>query len=125
MKETEKALVTVSVEEVLPEQLEGINVIAKVDGDSNGIGFLAKADSVLQAGSNVLEMIPQKGLFKVEVPEGFTLQDLVQVKGDKGAFRGLVKGSNGKMNKPYANSGRRTCRCCHGCWSGVYDRDQR
>lgn len=58
MKETEKALVTVSVEEVLPEQLEGINVIAKVDGDSNGIGFLAKADSVLQAGSNVLEMIP-------------------------------------------------------------------
>ena len=30
MKETEKALVTVSVEEVLPEQLEGINVIAKM-----------------------------------------------------------------------------------------------
>lgn len=97
MKETEKALATVSVEEVLPEQLEGINVIAKIDGDSSGIGFLAKADSVLQAGSNVLEMIPQKGLFKVEVPEGFTLQDLVQVKGDKDAFRGIVKGSNGKM----------------------------
>lgn len=97
MKETEKALVTVSVEEVLPEQLEGINVIAKVDGDSSGIGFLAKVDSVLQAGSNVLEMIPQKGLFKVEVPEGFTLQDLVQVKGDKGAFRGMVKGSNDKV----------------------------
>lgn len=97
MKETEKALATVSVEEVLPEQLEGINVIAKIDGDSSGIGFLAKADSVLQAGSNVLEMIPQKGLFKVEVPEGFTLQDLVQVKGDKDAFRDIVKGSNGKM----------------------------
>lgn len=97
MKETEKALATVSVEEVLPEQLEGINVIAKIDGDSSGIGFLAKADSVLQVGSNVLEMIPQKGLFKVEVPEGFTLQDLVQVKGDKDAFRGIVKGSNGKM----------------------------
>lgn len=97
MKETEKALATVSVEEVLPEQLEGINVIAKIDGDSSGIGFLAKADSVLQTGSNVLEMIPQKGLFKVEVPEGFTLQDLVQVKGDKDAFRGIVKGSNGKM----------------------------
>lgn len=97
MKETEKALATVSVEEVLPEQLEGINVIAKIDGDSSGIGFLAKADSVLRAGSNVLEMIPQKGLFKVEVPEGFTLQDLVQVKGDKDAFRGIVKGSNGKM----------------------------
>lgn len=73
MKETEKALATVSVKEVLPEQLEGINVIAKIDGDSSGIAFLAKADSVLQAGSNVLEMIPQKGLFKVEVPEGFTL----------------------------------------------------
>lgn len=97
MKETEKALVTVSVEEVLPEQLEGINVIAKVDGDSSGIGFLAKADSALQATSSVLEMIPQKGLFKVEVPEGFTLQDLVQVKGEKGTFRGMVKGSNGKM----------------------------
>lgn len=73
MEKSEKALATVSVEEVLPEQLEGINVIAKVDGDSNGIGFFAKADSVLQASSNVLEMIPQKGLFRVEVPEGFTL----------------------------------------------------
>lgn len=97
MEESEKALATVSVEEVLPEQFEGINVIAKVDGDSSGIGYLAKADSVLQAGSNVLEMIPQKGLFKVEVPEGFTLQDLVQVKGENGAFRGVVKGSNGKI----------------------------
>lgn len=97
MEESETALVTVSVNEVLPEQLEGINVIAKVDGDSSGIGFLAKADLALQATSNVLEMIPQKGLFKVGVPEGFTLQDLVQVKGEKGTFRGMVKGSNGKM----------------------------
>lgn len=97
MGESEKELAAVSVNEVLPEQLEGINVIAKVDGDSSGIGFLAKADSALQATSNVLEMIPQKGLFKVEVPEGFTLQDLVQVKGEKGTFRGMVKGSNGKM----------------------------
>lgn len=97
MEKSEKALATVSVEEVLPEQLEGINVIAKVDGDSNGIGFFAKADSVLQASSNVLEVIPQKGLFRVEVPEGFTLQDLVQVKGEKGAFRGMVKGSNDKV----------------------------
>ncbi len=97
MGESEKELAAVSVNGVLPEQLEGINVIAKVDGDSSGIGFLAKADSALQATSNVLEMIPQKGLFKVEVPEGFTLQDLVQVKGEKGTFRGMVKGSNGKM----------------------------
>ena len=73
MGESEKELAAVGVEEVLPEELEGINVIAKVDGDSGGIGFLAKADSVLQVGSSALEMIPQKGLFRVEVPEGFTL----------------------------------------------------
>ena len=77
MGESEKELAAVSVNEVLPEQLEGINVIAKVDGDTSGIGFLTKADSALQATSNVLEMIPQKGLFKVEVPEGFTLQDIL------------------------------------------------
>ena len=136
MKETEKALVTVSVEEVLPEQLEGINVIAKVDGDSSGIGFLAKADSALQATSSVLEMIPQKGLFKVEVPEGFTLQDLVQVKGEKGHFQRYGKGlkwQDGRPGKaysswrdqPHTNSRRWSCRRCHGGWPGVYDRDQR
>lgn len=97
MMEIDKELAAVSVEEVSPEALARMNVIAKVDENSSEIDFVDKADSVLQVASNVIEVIPEKGLFKVEVPEGSTLQDLASVKGDEGAFRAIVKGSDGKI----------------------------
>ncbi len=97
MAGTDKELAAVNVEIVSADELDSINVIAKIEDGSNGIDFLAKADSALQLANNVLEAIPEKGLYKVEVPDGFTLQDLMPAKGDEGAFRAIVKDPKGKM----------------------------
>lgn len=97
MEGTDKGLTAVNVEVLSVEDLDGLHVIAKVESKPNGSNMLARADGALQLASDVLEAIPEKGLFKVEVPDGFTLQDLVPAKGDDGAFRAIVKDSKGKM----------------------------
>lgn len=97
MTETGNEPTAVDVELVSVEDLESMEVIAKVGDKTSEINFLAKADSALQIISDVLETIPEKGLFKVEVPEGFTLQDLAPVKGEEGAFRGIVRSSEKKI----------------------------
>ena len=97
MTETGNEPTAVDVELVSVEDLESMNIIAKVGDKTSEINFLAKADSALQIISDVLETIPEKGLFKVEVPEGFTLQDLAPVKGEEGTFRGIVRNSEKKI----------------------------
>lgn len=97
MADTDKELAAVNVEVLSEEDLDSLRVIAKVESKPNGSNILARADGVLQLASDVLEAIPEKGLFKVEVPDGFTLQDLVPAKGEDGAFRAIVKDSKGKM----------------------------
>lgn len=97
MTEADNEPTAVDVELVSVEDLESMNVIAKVGDKTSEINFLAKADSALQIISDVLETIPEKGLFKVEVPEGFTLQDLAPVKGEEGTFRGIVRNSEKKI----------------------------
>ncbi len=76
MTETGNEPTAVDVELVSVEDLESMEIIAEVGDKTSEINFLAKADSALQIISDALETIPEKGLFKVEVPEGFTLQVL-------------------------------------------------
>ena len=97
MVDTDKELAAVNVEIISAEDLDGLSVVAKVGDKPDASGSLARAGSALQLASDVLESIPEKGLFKVEVPDGFTLQDLIPAKGDEGAFRAIVKDSKGKM----------------------------
>lgn len=97
MTAEDKDLAVVNVEIVSADDLDGMQVLAKVDKESAGIDILAKADSAFQVASDVFESIPEKGLFKVEVPDGFTIQDLAKAKGDEGAYRAVVKGSNNKI----------------------------
>lgn len=92
-----KDLAVVNIEIVSADDLDGTQMLAKVDDGQAGVGLFSKADSALQATSDVLEAIPEKGLFKVEVPEGFTIQDLAKAKGDEGAFRAVVKGPDNKI----------------------------
>lgn len=136
MTETGNEPTAVDVELVSVEDLESMEVIAKVGDKTSEINFLAKADSALQIISDALETIPEKGLFKVEVPEGFTLQDLAPVKGEEGAFGGYReefgkenrrtgKTHGSRQNQPYANS-RSGPRCCgYGGRPSLYDRNQR
>lgn len=66
MTETGNEPTAVDVELVSVEDLESMEVIAKVGDKTSEINFLAKADSALQIISDALETIPEKGLFKVE-----------------------------------------------------------
>ena len=97
MKDNELAPVTVEI--VRPEDLDRISVLGKIDKDnSGGVSLTGKVDAVLGIASNVLDAVEGANLYKVEVPDGYTLQDLIKSSKDDGSLRALVKDANGKLN---------------------------
>lgn len=97
MKDNELAPVTVEI--VKPEELDQISVLGKIDKDnSGGVSLTGKVDAVLGIASNVLDAVEGANLYKVEVPDGYTLQDLIKSSKDDGSLRALVKDANGKLN---------------------------
>ena len=97
MKDNELAPVTVEI--VRPEDLDRISVLGKIDKDnSGGVSLTGKVDAVLGIASNVLDAVEGANLYKVEVPDGYTLQDLIKSPKDDGSLRALVKDANGKLN---------------------------
>ena len=97
VKDNELAPVTVEI--VKPEELDQISVLGKIDKDnSGGVSLTGKVDAVLGIASNVLDAVEGANLYKVEVPDGYTLQDLIKSSKDDGSLRALVKDANGKLN---------------------------
>lgn len=97
VKDNELAPVTVEI--VRPEDLDRISVLGKIDKDnSGGVSLTGKVDAVLGIASNVLDAVEGANLYKVEVPDGYTLQDLIKSSKDDGSLRALVKDANGKLN---------------------------
>ncbi len=97
MKDNELAPVIVEI--VKPEELDQISVLGKIDKDnSGGVSLTGKVDAVLGIASNVLDAVEGANLYKVEVPDGYTLQDLIKSSKDDGSLRALVKDANGKLN---------------------------
>lgn len=97
MKDNELAPVTVEI--VRPEDLDRISILGKIDKDnSGGVSLTGKVDAVLGIASNVLDAVEGANLYKVEVPDGYTLQDLIKSSKDDGSLRALVKDANGKLN---------------------------
>ena len=97
MKDNELAPVTVEI--VRPEDLDRISVLGKIDKDNSGGGSLTgKVDAVLGIASNVLDAVEGANLYKVEVPDGYTLQDLIKSSKDDGSLRAFVIDANGKLN---------------------------
>lgn len=97
MKDNELAPVTVEI--VRPEDLDRISVLGKIDKDnSGGVSLTGKVDAVLGMASNVLDAVEGANLYKVEVPDGYTLQDLIKSSKDDGSLRALVKDANDKLN---------------------------
>lgn len=97
VKDNELAPVTVEI--VRPEDLDRISVLSKIDKDnSGGVSLTGKVDAVLGIASNVLDAVEGANLYKVEVPDGYTLQDLIKSSKDDGSLRALVKDANGKLN---------------------------
>lgn len=97
VKDNELAPATVEI--VRPEDLDRISVLGKIDKDnSGGVSLTGKVDAVLGIASNVLDAVEGANLYKVEVPDGYTLQDLIKSSKDDGSLRALVKDANGKLN---------------------------
>ena len=97
MKDNELAPVIVEI--VKPEELDQISVLGKIDKDnSGGVSLTGKVDAVLGMASNVLDAAGRTNLYKVEVPDGYTLQNLIDSKRKDGSVRALVKDANGKLN---------------------------
>lgn len=94
----ENKLAPINIEIVAPDEISQIGIFSKVGSSEDGIGLGSKLNTVLSAAGDVLEMAEGANLYKVAVPDGYTLKDLVPSKKDAEAVRALVKDSNGKIN---------------------------
>lgn len=92
-------LAPITVEIIKPEDLDQISVLGKIDADnSDGVSFAGKVDAVLGMASNVLDAAERTSLYKVEVPDGYKLRDLIDSSRNDGTVRALVRDTNGKLN---------------------------
>lgn len=95
----DKELAPINVEIVPAEELDGIKVIAKADGGEGAcVGIGERADAFLGLASDVIGAAEGKSLYKIEVPEGYSLKDLVASKKDPEAVRALVRDSKGHLS---------------------------
>lgn len=95
---TNEELSPVCVEAVSKKDLDSIKIYAKVDKDGAGLDFAGKADVLLGVASNVMELAENSKLYRVKVPDGYTLKDLIHSTKDAETVRALVKNSNGQLN---------------------------
>ncbi|EPD30954.1 hypothetical protein [Gleimia europaea] len=96
---SDKELAPISVEAVAIEDFDSIKVIARTDASKeNHAGIGGRADAVLGLASNVINLVERKQLYKVEVPEGYSLKDLVASKKDPEAVRALVRNPKGRLS---------------------------
>lgn len=91
-------LAPVLIEQVSMEDLGDASEIKLVSSGTGQSGIAERADAVLGLASSALELVEGKNLYKVTVPDGYDLNDLVRSAKDPDSFRALVKNSQGKLN---------------------------
>lgn len=94
---SDKELAPISVEVVAIDDLNSIKVIANTSKEHN-VGIGERADAFLGLASDVIDLVEGKQLYKVEVPEGYSLKDLVASKKDPEAVRALVRDPKGRLS---------------------------
>ena len=96
---SDKELAPISVEVVAIDDLNSIKVIANTNtSKENNVGIGERADAFLGLASDVIDLVEGKQLYKVEVPEGYSLKDLVASKKDPEAVRALVRDPKGRLS---------------------------
>ena len=96
---SDKELAPISVEVVTIDDLDSIKVIANTNtSKENNAGIGERANAFLGLASNVIDLVEGKQLYKVEVPEGYSLKDLVASKKDPEAVRALVRDPKGCLS---------------------------
>ena len=96
---SDKELAPISVEVVAIDDLNSIKVIANTNtSKENNAGIGERADAFLGLASDVIDLVEGKQLYKVEVPEGYSLKDLVASKKDPEAVRALIRDPKGRLS---------------------------
>ena len=93
-----KELAPIDIEIIGPDDLADITVVSEVGKDGEGICFFDRVNSTLSVASDLLEAAEGAILYKVKVPDGYTLHDLIPSKKDAESVRALVRDANGKIN---------------------------
>ncbi len=94
---SENEFVSVSIEPMGANDVKSLSAISKIGGDGR-IGPIERADSLLGLASEILEAAESSKLFKVEVPSGYSLDDLVLSKKGDGSVRAVVRDSKNHLN---------------------------
>lgn len=96
---SDKGLAPISVEVVPVEDLENIRIVANADAGKEGhAGIGERADAFLSLASDVIDLVEGKQLYKVELPEGYSLKDLVASKKNPEAVRALIRDPKGRLS---------------------------
>lgn len=97
---SENELISVNIEPLDVNDASSLSVISKISSDGS-VNPIERADSLIGLASDILEAAESSKLFKVEVPDGFNLNDLIASKKGDGTLRALVrdqKGLNGDVS---------------------------
>lgn len=97
---SENELIPVDIEPIEVNDIKSLSVISKVSSDGS-VNPIERVDSLVGLVSDILEAAESSKLFKVEVPDGFNLNDLIASKKGDGTLRALVrdqKGLNGDVS---------------------------
>lgn len=93
----DKELAPINVELVTAEEAEDIPVVARIERGKLS-NFLEGAGTALNLTSDILEAVESSKLYRVKVPDGYSLKDLVPSKEGGGAVRALVRGNKKHLN---------------------------
>ena len=94
---SDRELAPVTLEIVSIDEVKDLTVLGKVE-ERDGASIISRADAVLDLASDVLGAAESSRLFKVEVPDGYSLKDLVPSGKDNEALRALVRDPKGRLN---------------------------
>lgn len=94
---SENELSPIVIEPIGADDVKDLSIISKIDADG-GVSPIERVDSLLGAASDVLEAVESSKLFKVEVPSGYSLDDLVLSRKGDGSVRALVRDPKGCLN---------------------------
>ncbi|HJI80978.1 MAG TPA: hypothetical protein OIM20_04530 [Eggerthellaceae bacterium] len=88
----------VNIKIVTAEDLSQTPTLKKIEQQSSNIGVVERIDTVLSTATDVIDAVGNKNLYKVTVPDGYCLTDLIESGKRDGSLRALVKDSKGHLN---------------------------
>lgn len=94
---SENELIPVDIEPVEVNDVESLSAISKVSSDGS-VNPIERVDSLIGLAPDILEAAESSRLYKVKVPKGYSLSELIPSSKKDGTVRALVRDSKGRLN---------------------------